>query len=221
MDLFPSHRRSEAWPTDSSYPHRLKCTTCFTSISSLRIRRRRNTGRHTRGHPRSQCKVKRSTKWSRSYKHDVKHLVTRSNTRYTGKATPQPTTHGCPMRTYTRRISLKNSTPREGRSRQLKGEGNGCEDSFSPSHVFPQQQLQQFPLSWSDHTPLPRRRNSSTNTTNGGTHRKHRASHLDVRPRRRDQRQQQRTRKMRATPAHRNTGVPQRQSGRRRDSEHP
>jgi hypothetical protein len=183
MDPFPSHRRSGVWLTDSNYPHRLKCTMCFTSIFSPRIRRRRNTGKRTRGHPQSQCKVKRSTKWNQSYKHDVKHPVIRSNTRYTGKATPRPTTHGYPTRTCTCQISLKSFTPREGRSRRLKGEGSDCEDSSSPSHVFPQQQLQQLLLSWSDHAPLLRRRNPSTNTMNGGTYHKHCASRLNVRPR--------------------------------------
>jgi hypothetical protein len=156
MDPSRSHRRSEVWPIDSNCPHRSKYTTCFTLIFSLHIRRRRNTGRHTRGHPRSLCKVKRSTKWSRSYRHDVKHPATCSNTRSTGRATRQLTTHGCPTRTYTCQISLRNSTPKEGSSRQLKGEENDYEDSSSPSHVFPQQQLRQLPFSWSNHIPLPR-----------------------------------------------------------------
>jgi hypothetical protein len=154
--------------------------TCFTSISSLHIRRWRNTVRHTRGHPRSWCKVKRSMKWSRSYKHDVKHPVIHLNTKSIGRATPQLTTHGCPTRTYTHQTSLRNSMLKEGRFRQLKGEENGYEDSSSPSHVFPQQQLQQLPLSWSDHSSLPRRRYPSTNTTNGGTYCEHRTGCLDV-----------------------------------------
>jgi hypothetical protein len=156
--------------------------TCFTSISSLHIRRWRNMARHTRGHPRSQCKVKRSMKWSRSYKHDVKHPVTCSNTKSIGRATPQLTTRGCPMRTCTRQISLRNSTPKEGRSRQLKGEENDYEDSSSPSHVFPQQQLQQLPLLWSSHAPLSGRKHPPTNTTNGSAYHKHRAGRLNVRP---------------------------------------
>jgi hypothetical protein len=147
MAPFPSYRRSGAWPIDSNCPHRSKCTMCFTSTFSPPIRKRRNTGRHTRGHPRSLCKVKRSMKWNRSCKHDVKHPVTRSNTRYIGKATPQPTTRGCLTKTCTRQTSLRNSTPKGEGSKQLKGEGNDCEDSSSPSHVFPQQQLQQPPLS--------------------------------------------------------------------------
>jgi hypothetical protein len=208
-DPLPSPRRSAAWPIDSSYPHRLKYTMCFTLTSSPRIRRRKNMGRHTRGHPRSLCKVKKSTRWSQSYKHNVKRLVIRSNTRYIGRATLQQTTRGCPMRTYTHWISLRTSMPREGRSKQLKGEENDYEDSSSPSHVFPQQQLQQLLFPWSDHTLFPRRRNPVTDTENSGTHRQHRASRLNVRPRRRDQRQRRRTRETWTTSTHRDTGVPQ------------
>jgi hypothetical protein len=165
------------WPTDTSYPHRSKYTTYSMLISSPCIRRWRNMGKHTRGHPRSLCRVKRSTKWSRSCRQDVKNQVTHSNTRFTGKATLRPTIHGYPTRTYTCQISLKNSTPKEGRSKQLKGDENGYVNLSVPSHVFSQQQLQQLPLlqptpspQQNDHAPLSRQKHPSTNTMDGGTY---------------------------------------------------
>jgi hypothetical protein len=172
-----SHRRSGTWPIDSNCHHQSRYTTCSTLTSSLHIRRRRNTGRHTRGHPRSQCKVKKNTKWTRSYRPDVRHPVIRSNTRCIGKGTPQLTTRGCPTRTYTRLTSLRSSMPKEERSKQLKGEESDYEESSSPSHAFHQQQP---PASRTKHSPLPRRRDPQTDPTNRGAHCEHRAGRLDV-----------------------------------------
>jgi hypothetical protein len=138
MGHFRLHRRSEAWPIDSTSPHQSKYMTCFTSISSPHIRRQKNTGKHIQGHPRSLCKVKRNMKWSQSCRHNAKDQVTHLNTRSTGRVIHLPMTHGCLMKTCIHPISLKNSTPREGRFKWLKGDENSCERSSTPSHVFPQ-----------------------------------------------------------------------------------
>jgi hypothetical protein len=51
------------------------------------------------------------------------------------------------MMTFTYPTSLKNSMPKEEESKQLKEDENDYEGSSAPSHVFPNQQQEQLPLS--------------------------------------------------------------------------
>jgi hypothetical protein len=86
-------------------------------------------------------------KSSQSFKHNARGLVTCLSTRFIGRDTLLPMTHGCLITTCTHSISLKNSTPKEERSKQLKGDKSDCEDSSALSYVFPSQHRKQpFPL---------------------------------------------------------------------------